>query len=646
MRVMGEGSHGGKSKPSSKLNYRSDVDGLRAVAVLLVIGGHFRTHLSGGYIGVDVFFVISGYLISAAILKEMANGTFSIVSFYERRIRRIFPALIVMLLGTCALAYHYLFPTEMVDFGRSLLAAMLSVSNFFFWHEAGYFDAPSAYKPLLHTWSLAVEEQFYIFFPIFLVLIRKTAPHRLKAAIFAVTGITFALAVYYTHSNASEAFFFAPLRAWELLLGTIVSQRYLPSIRTAIGRNVASAVGILLIIAAGFFYTPQTSFPGFSALAPCIGAALIIAAGETGQSVVGSLLSLRPVVWVGLISYSLYLWHWPVLVFQNVGAMVAPLPEDDRRLKLAMLAISMLLGYLSWRFVETPFRKGRLRPNTRSLFIINGLGFAAILAIGFAAIATHGVPQRFPTDALQVAKYLNYDKAGPFRQGTCFLGSDDSFSNFQQATCLANDPNRKNILILGDSQAAQAWFGMNQVFPEVHFLQATGSACPIWVHTPTEAPASCRQLAKFMHQTYLPAAHLNGVLLGGRWGKDHLTDLDEQIRFLQHLGLEIYLVGPMVEWDQPEPRLLGIALRDRTPESVAKHLFAWPSELDNNLRVLARDKWHVHYISYFENLCTPSCVEYAAPGVPLVFDGHHMTAEGSVLFARNVRTRGGLPILQ
>ena len=216
---------------SSHLAYRRDIDGLRAVAVVLVIADHLRSHFSGGYIGVDVFFVISGYLISAAMLKEMADGTFSIGNFYERRVRRILPALIVVLLATCVLAWRYLFPSELADFAKSLLAAVFSVSNFWFWHQAGYFDAPSAFKPLLHTWSLAVEEQFYIFFPILLLVIRRFAMRWLKLAIFAVAAVTFALSMFYVQRNAAAAFFFAPLRAWELLIGTIVSQRYVPAIR-------------------------------------------------------------------------------------------------------------------------------------------------------------------------------------------------------------------------------------------------------------------------------------------------------------------------------------------------------------------------------------------------------------------------------
>jgi len=368
---------------SGTLKYRPDIEGLRAVAVLLVLADHFETHVSGGFVGVDVFFVISGYLISAAILKEVANGTFSMVAFYERRIRRILPALIVVLLATSVMAYVLLFPAEIVDFGKSMLAAMFSVSNFWFWHQAGYFDAPSEYKPLLHTWSLGVEEQFYLLFPIFLIAVHRLARRRLRVLIFAISAVTFGLSVLYVRRDPAAVFYCSPLRAWELLLGTVVSQRYLPEIRGAVARNAATLGGMLMILGAAWRYRSTTPFPGVAALAPCLGAALAIWGGETGSSAVGRVLSWRPLVFVGSISYSLYLWHWPVVVFQQIGGL-APWTEGGGRRVVMLFAVSVLLGYLSWRFVEAPFRMGWLRGERRALFLSSGAGAAVVLLAGVA----------------------------------------------------------------------------------------------------------------------------------------------------------------------------------------------------------------------------------------------------------------------
>jgi peptidoglycan/LPS O-acetylase OafA/YrhL len=256
--------------PSVHVRYRPDIDGLRALAVILVLMNHLETHMTGGYVGVDVFFVISGYLISANILSDMVAGKFTIVGFYERRVRRIFPALLVMLLVVTLLAYRYLIPSEVEDYSRSLLAALLSGSNFFFWHKGGYFDQPDL-EPLLHTWSLGVEEQFYILFPLLLVMIRRWFPRKLRPAIIGISVVSFIAACLTVRSHAIAAFFFAPLRAWELLMGTIVSQKYIPSLRGSLARNLASGAGLLLIMVPGFKYDDLTVFPGWTALPPCLG---------------------------------------------------------------------------------------------------------------------------------------------------------------------------------------------------------------------------------------------------------------------------------------------------------------------------------------------------------------------------------------
>ncbi len=316
------------SKPN--LHYRPDVDGLRAVAVLAVLAFHaggFPT--PGGFVGVDVFFVISGYLISSLIMKQIAAGTFSITSFYERRIRRILPALTVMLAFTCVLAYLYLLPTELKNFADSLLAANFSASNFYFWQHSDYFVSPLS-NPLLHTWSLAVEEQFYIVFPLLLYVLYRWWPGRVKIVVAVLAALSLAVSGYGAYHDSVTTFYMLPTRAWELLIGTLLAMKLLPELRTSIGRNLASITGILLIGCAILLFTKATPFPGLAALPPCVGAALIIWSGESGMSVVNSALSLRPVVFIGLISYSLYLFHWPIIVFQKMGAFLGDFPPEAR----------------------------------------------------------------------------------------------------------------------------------------------------------------------------------------------------------------------------------------------------------------------------------------------------------------------------
>ncbi len=306
----------------SGLKYRADIDGLRAVAVLSVLAFHIGlSRFGGGFVGVDVFFVISGYLISSIIFADINASRFTITGFYERRIRRIFPALVAMLVVASVVAVIYLLPGELVDYAKSLLAATGSASNVYFWSHSGYFASPTS-KPLLHTWSLAVEEQFYISFPLFLLLVRRFWPQRLRTAVVALFFLSFVSSCVVVSRNADTAFYMPYTRAWELLLGTLLSLNIFPRLRLAWTRNVATLTGIGMIGWSVLFYSQETLFPGASALLPCVGSALIIWAGEGGTSLVGSALSWRPVVFIGLISYSLYLWHWPVIVLRHMGMLV------------------------------------------------------------------------------------------------------------------------------------------------------------------------------------------------------------------------------------------------------------------------------------------------------------------------------------
>jgi peptidoglycan/LPS O-acetylase OafA/YrhL len=634
------------------LTYRPDVDGLRAVAVLLVVFYHLLTRFAtGGYVGVDVFFVISGYLISSVILSEMAAGKFSVVNFYERRIRRIFPALFAMLLGSAALTYFYFVPSETEAFAKSLLAALFSVSNFLFWRQAGYFDTPSALKPLLHTWSLAVEEQFYIFFPLFLIAVRRWFPDRLRAAIWSIAILTFALASITVPRDPAAAFYFAPLRAWELLIGTIVSQHYVPAIAGKMQRNAAAIGGLVLILAPAFLYTSKTPFPGIAALPPCLGAALIIAAGETGPSVVGRLLALRPVVFIGLISYSLYLWHWPILVFVERNYILSSAKELNRA---SVFVASFIAATLSWLFVETPFRTGRFRPSRRALFAVAGVAVLLIAAVGASMIATQGFPSRFPSEALAIDRYTDFDPGVAFRKNECFIDpittiGGATFENFNKAVCLAEDPGRKQYLLIGDSHAADLYPGLRNVFPELNISQATAPGCGPFLSQPVDREnAYCIKIYQYIFDDYLSHHHVDAVLISVRWLEAYFPGLGNTVAWLQQHGIRVILFGPGIEFDVPLPRLLTLSLLHGNPSMLDGHRKTEPLQTDEKLAEIARNQWKVDYISIYENLCIPKmetsgCPVYAAPGVPLLFDTNHLTPLGSELFAKTMRDRHQLP---
>ncbi len=607
---------------ATKLKYRPDIDGLRALAVILVVLDHLKVRLfAGGYIGVDVFFVISGYLISSVILNDLLAGKFSVVGFYERRVRRIFPALLFMLLFTSVVVGVFYLPIEVEAFAGSLLAALFSVSNFYFWHQSGYFDALGSLKPLVHTWSLAVEEQFYIFFPLFLVAVRRWFPDKIKQAVLIVTIVTFVMACFWVQRDPTATFYFAPLRAWELLIGTIISQRYLPSITGRVGRNLASTVGMLLVIVSAISYTDNTTFPGLAALPPCIGAALIIAAGETGPSICGNILALRPVVFIGLISYSLYLWHWPILVFNGRNTLFLNGLFGERIAKVVLISASIIAATLSWALIETPFRKGRLRPGRRTLFLVTGAAVGIIALIGISMIGLRGLPARFPREALQVSAYTNYDPAPAFRQGVCFLVPENTFADFRPSVCLRDDSNRKQYLLLGDSLGAQLYAGLSTVFTEINISQATSASCLPFVTTPSVPKmyaSNCGNVSRYIYGDYLV----------------HHPDFD--------LAL---------------PDVLALSLRERSPEVIERHLGPANWQLDRKMALIVRQEWKVPYISAYEDFCVPigqdashlrtlnisNCRFFAAPGVPIAFDSHHLTAAGSVTYASLTRARAQLP---
>ena len=340
-----------------EVRHRADIDGLRAIAVVPVVLFHAGvSQVSGGFVGVDIFFVISGYLITSLILGEMREGRFSLLSFYERRIRRIFPALFAVLAVCIVLAGTLFLPRELRSFDESLLAATFFVSNIYFYGSNGYFAAPPDTLPLLHTWSLSIEEQFYIVFPLLLSLAIAFGRRIWVGLISVLFLLSLAASIWVTPINPDAAFYLAPMRVWELMLGALLAARVLPRIESQAVREMLALAGVALIAYAVFRFSTSTPFPGSAALIPCLGAAFLIYAGEDeGTTSASKVLSLRPLVFVGLISYSLYLWHWPLLVFARYWSVTSLTGWQSATIVIA----SFILAALSWAYIEQPFRRKR-----------------------------------------------------------------------------------------------------------------------------------------------------------------------------------------------------------------------------------------------------------------------------------------------
>jgi peptidoglycan/LPS O-acetylase OafA/YrhL len=633
---------GAKAHP--ELKYRPDIDGLRAVAVLSVVLYHLGLPLHGGYVGVDIFFTISGFLIGTIILRETAERRFTFTAFYERRIRRIFPALFVMLLVSFVLAWKFLLPLEFSDFAKSLAGATFSVSNVYFWLQAGYFDAAATSKPLLHTWSLAVEEQFYLFFPILVVFLRRYLPRRVELAIYLLAATSFVISVYGAFRYPTTTFYWAHTRAWELLLGTILTFARFPKIHRPILRHLAGVVGLLLIVAALLLCTTSTPFPGLAALPPCLGAALIIAAGRSGPNVVGRVLAWKPVVFIGLISYSLYLWHWTVIVYYQAGlTLIRGLSRHEAQ--ALQFGLSVVLAILSWRFVEVPFRSGVLRVQRRLLFQGAMAAIAVATVFSLFVTTTHGMPSRFPLKAREVAEYESPDPINIYRNGVCFItASNMALSSFPFATCLPDEPTEKKYLLVGDSHAAALWWGLDHVFAGDNVMQVNASGCKPVLHQRPRQFAACTALMDYAYRQYLPVHRVDAVLIAAHWDEGDLPSLGETLAWLRQQHIPVVLLGPIVQYDSSLPRLLALSISRNDPQMPRRHRLLDIEPLDRKMAALAAGEWHTPYISMYDNFCIQgTCTEYAAAGVPLQSDYGHLTREGSILAAQRIKALNILP---
>ena len=634
------------------LKYRPDIDGLRAVAVVSVVAFHIGAgHLMGGFVGVDVFFVISGYLISAIIFSEISGSRFSVLGFYERRVRRIFPALFGMLIVFTAVAIVLLLPTELVDYAKSLLASVLSCSNFYFWRHSGYFDLPES-NPLLHTWSLAVEEQFYILFPLCLVIIRRFFPLRLRFAVVVLFFASLLSSIVLVHSDPVNAFYMPYTRAWELLLGTMISQGIFPRLHSSILRNLATLAGMGLILYSTFYYTARTPFPGFAALPPCIGSALIIGAGEYGRSLIGKLLSWRPVVFVGLISYSLYLWHWPVIVLHSMGFSISlndVLPHRFAAMIPAFrfdmwmeIVVSFVLAILSWRYIERPFRSRPLRVSRRPLFAMSATVMVFLIGISITILSARGFEGRFSPRAVKVASFLEKRSAVAHgRVGSCFITDSSRSAVLDNDHCLQLSPAKKNYLLIGDSHAATLWSGLADDLPGDNILLASVSNCKPLVHA--GGTDDCKNEMSYIFRTYLPSHLVQGLLLEARWKPEDMAGVTETVEWAKQHQIPVTVFGPVAEYDAPLPRLLAYSITWNKPDLASKHRLAYSPSVDALMQSLDTNTWHIPYISLYKATCAQdSCLEYAdsTHEIPLMRDADHFTELGSEIVVNRLIKAG------
>jgi peptidoglycan/LPS O-acetylase OafA/YrhL len=485
------------------LKYRPDIDGLRALAVVPVILFHAGFELfSGGFVGVDVFFVISGYLITTILIEDIENERFSIVNFYERRARRILPALFFVMLVCIPFAWMWMLPSQMKGFSQSLVAVSLFASNILFWQQSGYFDASVEEKPLLHTWSLAVEEQYYVLFPIFLILFWRFGKNRVFWMIVMMAAISLLLSEWGWRNKPSANFYLAPTRAWELFAGSIAA--FIVQKRGVQKNNTLALLGLTAIIFSIFAYNETTPFPSAYALVPVVGVVLLILYANK-ETLVARLLSTKIFVGIGLISYSAYLWHQPIFAFAEVLWI-----DVDSALATLLVLVTVPFAYTSWRYVEKPFRNRRLFER-RKIYTLSAFGIVIFSAFGFTAYTTNGFETRYDWTEHYYITSVEKEK---FNDNCTELYPD--LANFH--TCRMSNDTPPTIALIGDSHSHSLYEALSAKYDNETIINIGQFSCLPFVTIEHKEFGNC-ELYQSKANAFLKAnPQIHTIILSGYWG--------------------------------------------------------------------------------------------------------------------------------
>lgn len=658
------------------ISYRPDIDGLRTVAVVPVVLYHAGLPwLGGGFVGVDVFFVISGFLITSIIAPELEAGRFSLLRFYERRARRILPALFFVLAVSSAAAAVFLLPAAFEAFAGSLLSTLGFVSNIWFWATStGYFAHASEFMPLLHTWSLAVEEQFYIFFPLALWVTMRWGRQPTVLIIGTVVILSLGLAIWATPRMPAASFYLLPTRAWELGFGALVALGVRPRRMHRTARELLSFVALAAILVPMVLYDATTVFPGLAAVTPVLGATLLLLIGTTGPSLVHRLLSMRWMVLIGLISYSLYLWHWPVLAFFRVGMADPTLPPA---LATLAVALSALMATLSWRFVERPFR---IRPGTdpetgrttglraAAIALYSVIGTAALAVVAGIILTSNGWPARVPRAVLAIDKAAQpsiihrdcrrrYDLTD-----VCRIGAE------------SRPGDQVDLLLIGDSHAAAVAEAVNVVAREAGLTGAyigDVSCVPLLgiLAGSTSGDATCRNLTRGAVDFVRENPSLRYVVIASRWvvnvdgtympnepgerGSVRVLRSDPEVpvvpetattnaqkvaHALPHTldalsvnGAGILLLGPVPEVGWNVPDHLVANLRWGAPMPASPDIASVSERQAQTVEILettSKARKDTTYVPVADRICTPACPTHDAT-TAYYWDDDHLSPQGA-----------------
>jgi peptidoglycan/LPS O-acetylase OafA/YrhL len=660
-----------QARIEAPLGYRADIDGLRAIAVTAVVLFHARLFpFASGYVGVDIFFVISGYLIGGIILRDITARRFSFAMFYARRARRILPALFTVVLTSCLAGWFLLSPSQFKDVGATATSALLGVSNISYFRFKDYFAPDAGLSPLLMTWSLGVEEQFYLFFPLLILGIGRWAPNKTLAVLALITLVSFLASAWCTYAIPAAAFYLLPFRAWELGAGVIVAFTELarrgnrrPSYLL---QQVMGFGGLALLGCSILAFDQSTPFPGFVAVLPVLGTAALI--GARSSWINRNVLSWRPVVFVGTVSYSWYLWHWPLMSYvRNVA-----FDEPTRPVMVLAAAIAFCLAVISWRFVERPFRHGPIR--VRPVL----LGYAAALTVALAFPLAIKLGQGFPMHVSPATRQIDaLHQQWMSATRSCLADWDSDKPNLSPA-CVAERPGRPTIVLIGDSHANALAAGVRALAAEQDWgyeILAKAACRPLigvadWRHEQPLLAPSCAAFMAVAFAMTLSDPSVATVILAGAWPRSDEDPSPAAEHFITippytgsttriglfHLGLQravaqlagagkhVIIIGDVPQW---RFNVLQVALSKVIPLRASLGRWFWsqaprsfperpgldlvygPNDANTRLFQTLSQSGSVTYIDLFPRFCRDGNCAFERDGELLFMDKDHLSLFGS-----------------
>lgn len=601
------------------MNYRSEIDGLRGLSVLIIILFHAEFALfRGGFIGVDIFFVISGYLITSILLNDLDKNNFKFSYFFEKRLRRILPTLLFVIIVCLPFAWFLMSPIQLKNFAKGILAVIFFVSNFFFWKESSYFEIASGENPLIHTWSLAVEEQYYLFFPFFLFFLWKFGKNKIFIIVIILTSISFLLSEFGWRNRPDANFYLTPTRIWEILFGSIAS---FISYKKKIKKNeFFSMMGFILVTISIFLIRDNYPHPSFLTSIPLIGVVLIILFGSKG-TLTNKILSNKFLVNIGLISYSAYLWHQPIFTFTKMHFLELP-----SYIMFILSFLTFIIARFSYSYIEKPFRNQNYI-NFKDLIKIILISVLSIISFGLFIITNDGLDKRLSIDQRELLSWEDYDWKTIYQENNCFLDINQNERDFSD---ICHDQYSKTV-IWGDSHATSIFIGLKKFIP-IH--QFTSSGCPPIINTNFYKLPNCRQVNSYI-MDLIKEKKYSQVILSADWisHPSKYKLINDTIKYLKNIGVrDIVIIGGLPQYHPSLPRRIISKKIDINNSDFLIHDQIKIRKRDQEIKNIT-NKLGVRFVSIVDKICHKKKCKITAGNsetfTPITWDYGHFTLKGS-----------------